>query len=69
MFSDHQVHKVQYVCYIRDIPSIEGRAAELALLRHQPKEAESILLAANMMYRAIRMWIKLFNWDRYGWID
>ncbi|KAL2911875.1 hypothetical protein HK105_208658 [Polyrhizophydium stewartii] len=59
-----EVHKVQYVTYIRDIPTPEGRAAELALMRHQPREAESILLAANLVYRAIRMWINLFNWDR-----
>lgn len=49
---------------MRDIPSAEGRAAELALLRKQPKEAESILLAANLVYRCIRMWIELYNWDR-----
>ncbi|KAI8926289.1 WD40-repeat-containing domain protein [Entophlyctis helioformis] len=59
-----EVHKVQYVTYIRDIPTPEGRAAELALMRHQPREAESILLSANLIYRAIRMWINLFNWDR-----
>jgi intraflagellar transport protein 80 len=59
-----EIHKVQYVCYIRDIPSAEGRAAELALLRKQPKEAETILLSSNLIYRCIRMWIDLFNWDR-----
>lgn len=59
-----EIHKVEYVCYIRDIPSAEGRAAELALLRKQPKEAEGILLAANLIYRCIRMWIDLYNWDR-----
>lgn len=55
---------MQYVCYIRDIPSQEGRFAELALLRKQPKEAEGILLSANLIYRCIRMWIDLYNWDR-----
>ncbi|KAJ3045285.1 Intraflagellar transport protein 80 [Rhizophlyctis rosea] len=59
-----EVQKVEYVCYIRDIPTPEGRSAELALLRHQHKEAETILLSANMIYRAIRMWLNLFNWDR-----
>ncbi|OAJ40437.1 hypothetical protein BDEG_24171 [Batrachochytrium dendrobatidis JEL423] len=59
-----EVHKVQYVTYIKDIPSPEGRAAELALMRHQPREAETILISANLVYRAIRMWINLFNWDR-----
>jgi intraflagellar transport protein 80 len=56
--------KVQYICYIRDIPSKEGRAAELALLRRQPKEAEGILLGASQVYRAIKMWINLFQWER-----
>ncbi|KAJ3371974.1 Intraflagellar transport protein 80 [Kappamyces sp. JEL0680] len=59
-----EIHKVQYVCYVRDIPSAEGRAAELALLRKQPREAEQILLSANLIYRCIRMWIDLYNWDR-----
>ncbi|RKO83675.1 hypothetical protein BDK51DRAFT_38038 [Blyttiomyces helicus] len=59
-----EVQKVEYICYIRDIPSSEGRAAEMALLRRQPREAENILLAANLVYRAIRMWINLYSWDR-----
>ncbi|KAJ3020204.1 Intraflagellar transport protein 80 [Thoreauomyces humboldtii] len=59
-----EISKVRYIVYIRDIPSAEGRAAELALLRRRPTEAENILLAANMTYRAIKMWIGLFNWER-----
>ncbi|KAJ3125808.1 Intraflagellar transport protein 80 [Nowakowskiella sp. JEL0407] len=59
-----EIQKVQYICYIRDIPSAERRAAEMALLRKQPKEAEGILLSANLVYRAIRMWVGLFEWDR-----
>lgn len=59
-----EVAKVRYVIYIRDIPTPEGRAAELALLRRKPVEAENILLSANLIYRAIRMWIALYNWDR-----
>ncbi|KAI9202562.1 WD40-repeat-containing domain protein [Polychytrium aggregatum] len=56
--------KVQFVCYVKSIPTPEGRAAELALLRRQPKESEAILLSASLIYRAIQMWITLFNWDR-----
>lgn len=59
-----EIHKVQFICTVKGIPSPEGRAAELALLKKQPQEAESILLSANLTYRAIRMWIDLFNWDR-----
>lgn len=60
-----EVHKVQYITQIREIPSLEGKNAELALLRRQPQEAESILLSANLLWRAIKMNIDLFNWDRY----
>ena len=59
-----EAQKVQYICQTREVPSQEGRAAELALLRRQPKEAEAILIAANLIYRAIKMWINLFNWER-----
>ncbi|KAI8802527.1 WD40-repeat-containing domain protein [Cladochytrium replicatum] len=59
-----EIQKVQYICQIRDIASPEARSAEMALLRRQPKEAESILIAANHIFRAIRMWIHLYNWDR-----
>ncbi len=51
---------------LMDIPSVEGRNAELALFRRRPQEAESILLQANLAYRAIKMHIRLFNWERCG---
>lgn len=50
---------------MKDLPIAEAREAELALLRKQPREAENILLNANLHYRCIRMWIDLFNWERY----
>merc|ERR1712100_839309 len=59
-----EVDKLQYVLYIKDIPSAEGRAAELALFRRRPEEAESILLQAALYYRAIKVNIRLFNWER-----
>jgi intraflagellar transport protein 80 len=59
-----EAQKVQFICQIKGIPTSEGRAAELALLKKQPREAESILLGANLVYRAIRMWMDLFNWER-----
>jgi intraflagellar transport protein 80 len=58
------VHKVQYINQIKNINSSEARAAELALLRKQPREADNILLGANLFYRAIKMHIDLFNWER-----
>jgi len=59
-----EVDKLQYVLYIKDIPSPEGRAAELALFRRRPDEAEQILLQAQLYYRAIKLNIRLFNWER-----
>ena len=40
------------------------RNAELALFRRQPYEAEAILIQSQLFYRAIKMWVRLFNWDR-----
>merc|ERR1711924_28373 len=59
-----EVDKLQYILYIKDIPSPEGVAAELALFRRRPEEAEQILLTAGLHYRAIKLNIKLFNWER-----
>lgn len=33
-------------------------------MRKQPREAESILLSANLTYRCIKMWIDLYQWDK-----
>jgi len=59
-----EVDKLQYILYIKDIPSAEGRAAELALFRRRPEEAEQILVQAALYYRAIKVNIRLFNWER-----
>merc|ERR1712166_933018 len=59
-----EVDKLQYILYIKDIPSAEGVAAELALFRRRPEEAEQILLTAGLHYWAIKLNIKLFNWER-----
>ena len=59
-----EVVKVQFVQAIKKIPTEEGRMAELALFRRKPEEAESILLQAGAVYRAIDMHVRLFNWRR-----
>jgi intraflagellar transport protein 80 len=61
-----EVDKLQYILYIKDIPSQEGRAAELALYNRSPDEAERILLQAAppLVYRAIKLNIRLFRWHR-----
>jgi len=59
-----EVAKLQYVLFIKEIPTPEGRNAELAMWRRRPEEAESILLQAGLIYRAIDVRIRLFHWDR-----
>ncbi|KAI8586701.1 WD40-repeat-containing domain protein [Geranomyces variabilis] len=59
-----EVAKVRYIVHIRSLQSAPARMAELALLRRRPAEAENILVDAGLHYRAIRMWIGLFNWER-----
>ena len=59
-----EVDKLQYILHIKDMPSAEGVAAELALFRRRPEEAEQILLSAGLHYRAIKLNIKSFNWER-----
>eukprot|EP01041_Mallomonas_annulata_P002936 gene2936-5768_t len=61
-----EVDEVEYIQYIKEIPSEEGRLAELALFRRHPEEAERILLQANppLVYRAIEINMRLHRWDR-----
>jgi hypothetical protein len=49
---------------IRALPREEARAAALAALRRRPEEAESILVQAGLVYRAIKMHVRSKNWDR-----
>lgn len=59
-----QVDKMQYIQSVKLIPSAEGRNAELALYKRQPQQAEDILLHADLIYRAIKMHLSLFKWNR-----
>ena len=58
--------QVEFIQYIKSIPSEEGRQAELALFRRLPEEAERILLQASppLIYRAIKLNLNLFRWGR-----
>jgi intraflagellar transport protein 80 len=59
-----QIDKVQYVLRIKSLPTEESRAAELLLFQRRPKQAEAVLLQAQLIYRAIKLNVKLFNWER-----
>lgn len=61
-----ELDKLQYILWVKDIPSEEGRNAELMLYMRETEKAESILLQASppLLYRAIKMNIRLFKWKR-----
>ncbi|KAK8779293.1 hypothetical protein V5799_019367 [Amblyomma americanum] len=59
-----EVDKVLYLQYIKSQQSSEVRAAELALLCGNQKEAENILLQNKLWFRAIMMNISLHEWER-----
>lgn len=58
------VDKLQYVQHIKDIPVHEARAAELLLFKRQVDESESMLLQAGLAYRAIKLRLRMFHWER-----
>lgn len=57
---------MEYIQYIKSVPSEEGRQGELALFRRQVDEAERIFLQASppLVYRAIKMNLRQFRWGR-----
>ena len=61
-----QTEKVEYISYIKDISNKAARNAEMSLFCKQTGEAEGTLLQAGLVYRAIRLNVDLFRWNRYG---
>ncbi|XP_051966276.1 intraflagellar transport protein 80 homolog isoform X2 [Xyrauchen texanus] len=59
-----EVDKVQYINFIKDLPSKDSCAAHVLLFSGRVQEAESTLLQANLIYHAIQIHINLYNWDR-----
>jgi intraflagellar transport protein 80 len=60
-----EVDKLQFIAHIKEIPTVEGRNSELYLFKGMIKEAESVLLQTGLIFRAIKLNIKLFRWERY----
>jgi len=58
------IDKVQFVNRVKELPSEASKNAALSLYFHKPNEAEQILLSAKLYYRAIKLNIKLFRWER-----
>jgi intraflagellar transport protein 80 len=59
-----EADKVQFINYIKELPSEPSRNAALALYCKKYQEAEQTLLGARLFYRAIKMNIKMHKWDR-----
>lgn len=59
-----EVDKVQFINYIKELPSEAAKNSALALYCKKINEAEQILIQAKLYYRAIKMNIKLFRWER-----
>jgi len=55
---------VQYLTHVKDIPTEEARNAELLVFQRKFKQAEAILLQARLIYRAIKLNMRLFLWER-----
>ncbi len=59
-----EADKVQFINYVKELPSEPARNAALAVYQKKIPEAEQILLTARLYYRAIKLNIKLYKWDR-----
>ena len=59
-----EADKVQYINYIKELPREPARNAALSLYCKKVNEAESILMGARLYYRAIKMNIKMYKWDK-----
>ena len=63
-FLTFQTDKIQYIMHIKNIPVKEARNAEMALFCGNNQDAEAILLQAGLIFRAILLNIKIYNWNR-----
>ncbi|XP_070099120.1 intraflagellar transport protein 80 homolog isoform X5 [Equus caballus] len=59
-----EIDKVQYINFIKDLPSKESKMAHILMFSGNMQEAEIILLQAGLVYQAIQININLYNWER-----
>ncbi|KAI5073537.1 hypothetical protein GOP47_0011550, partial [Adiantum capillus-veneris] len=59
-----QIDKSEFIKHLKAQASEVVRKAEHALFTRQFKDAESILLNAGLVYRGIKLNLRLLNWDR-----
>jgi len=60
-----QVDKVEFIQSVMEIPSLEGRNAEVLLYMRRPEDAEAVLLQGGLVYRAIMLNVRLSRWTRW----
>ncbi|XP_012054579.1 PREDICTED: intraflagellar transport protein 80 homolog [Atta cephalotes] len=56
--------KVDYIKYIKNLPTATERHAEMALLAGDLSMAEGILLQSSLIKEAIHINIQIYNWNR-----
>ncbi|EAR82753.3 intraflagellar transporter (macronuclear) [Tetrahymena thermophila SB210] len=56
--------KVKYIEYINELPSDASKQAALSVYFHKNLEAEQLLIKNKLIYRAIKLNIKLYKWNR-----
>ncbi|MCO5553156.1 hypothetical protein L7F22_006677 [Adiantum nelumboides] len=59
-----QIDKTEFIEHLKGQASEVVRKAEDALFTRQLKDSESVLLNAGLVYRAIKVNLRLLNWDR-----
>lgn len=59
-----EADKVQFINYVKELPSEPARNSAIALYCKKVQEAEQILMTAKLFYRAIKLNIKMYKWDR-----
>ena len=59
-----QVDKLLYMCHIKELPTVEAREAELLLFRRRQAEAVQVLVQGGWVYRAIKLFIRVFQWEK-----
>jgi len=59
-----EVDKLLFMCHIKELPTAEAREAELLLFRRRHAEAVQVLVQGGWIYRAIKMCIHSFAWEK-----
>lgn len=59
-----QVDKLLYMCHIKELPTVEAREAELLLFRRRQAEAVQVLIQGGWVYRAVKLFIRVFQWEK-----